>query len=75
MEDWASTFGTVQAQLLDIFPVLQRLPDVLVPVKKKAKFLHEKELELYLLHWNALKRDVEKGTANVSPRMIVFTLR
>ncbi|KAF2443306.1 cytochrome P450 [Karstenula rhodostoma CBS 690.94] len=57
VEDWATTFGTVQAQLLDIFPVLQRLPDFLVPVKRKAKALHAKELKLYLLHWNALKRD------------------
>ncbi|KAK7180398.1 hypothetical protein DPSP01_001825 [Paraphaeosphaeria sporulosa] len=64
VEDWATTFGTVQAQLLDIFPVLQRLPDILVPVKRKAKALHAKELELYLVHWNKLKRDVEKGTAN-----------
>ncbi|KAL1602337.1 hypothetical protein SLS60_005753 [Paraconiothyrium brasiliense] len=64
VEDWASTFGTVQAQLLDIFPILQRLPDVLVPVKKKARALHAKELELYLIHWNKLKQDAHNGTAN-----------
>jgi hypothetical protein len=71
VEDWATTFGTVQAQLLDVFPALQRLPDFLVPVVRKAKALHAKELKLYLLHWNTLKAAVGKGTANVSPPSIV----
>lgn len=66
VEDWATTFLTLQAQLMDVFPVLQKLPDWAYPVKGKARALHKKELELYLVHWNTIKQTTLAGTANVS---------
>lgn len=53
-----------QAQLLDIFPILQRLPDILVPLKREAKRLHASEIKLYRHHWDAVKGATLDGTAN-----------
>jgi cytochrome P450 len=46
--------------------VLQKLPEVLMPIKKRARELNKKEAQLYLGHWMTAKKAVLAGTANVS---------
>ena len=50
---------------LDLFPVLRRLPDFLVPVRAWAKELHRKEKQLYMGHWMDVKKRILNGTAKV----------
>ena len=53
---------TGTAGLIDFYPVLQKLPDFLLPTRKMAKSLHKHEKQLYLKHWLNAKDSVEKGT-------------
>jgi cytochrome P450 len=52
------------AALLDAFPILRNLPDFIIPQKRTAKHMHEKEKQLYLGHWLNAKRAVQTNTAN-----------
>ncbi|KAF1951982.1 cytochrome P450 [Byssothecium circinans] len=60
--EFGELFMTPAAQLLDCFPLLQWLPDALVPIKRKATEHHIKEKELYLRHWMTAKEGVKAGT-------------
>ncbi|GKU16349.1 unnamed protein product [Fusarium langsethiae] len=60
--EFAEINQTGVAALLDSFPVLRKLPDLLLPVQKKAKELHKKEKDLYLSHWLKAKQDIANGT-------------
>lgn len=53
------------AALLDLFPVLRKLPEILLPVKRRAKKLHEAEEILYGGHWSRAKSKIEQGTLKV----------
>lgn len=53
------------AALLDIFPVLRRVPVFLLPMKRRARQLHEAEEKLYGGHWLAAKEKLQKGTLKV----------
>lgn len=64
VEDFSETVISPAAQIIDVFPALQHLPDFLLPVKRLAKRLHEKEAKLYVGHWLDIKESVRKGTAN-----------
>jgi cytochrome P450 len=61
-EHWAEVAGNAASQLLDLFPVLQRLPDFLVPNHRYAKRLHKKEKDLYVGHWLKAKAGIQNGT-------------
>lgn len=54
-----------RAALLDLFPVLRRLPDFCLPMKQHAKRLHLAEEKLYLGHWLRAKEKLEQGTLKV----------
>lgn len=60
--DFADLNQTGTAALIDFFPWLRRLPEVMLPVQRKAKKLHKAEKALYLSHWLKAKEDVLKGT-------------
>lgn len=64
-----AALGT-SAGLLDLFPVLRRLPDVCLPMKRHATRLHEAELTLYGGHWSRAKAKVEKGTSKVRTKIL-----
>ncbi|RYP13624.1 hypothetical protein DL767_010634 [Monosporascus sp. MG133] len=51
------------ANLLNIFPVLRRLPDSLLPVRRLAKELHKSERNLFLGMYMDVKRKLNEGTA------------
>lgn len=59
--EFAEINQTGPAALIDFYPILRRLPDFLLPTRKKAKDLHQTEKELYLKHWlnakNAIKNE------------------
>ncbi|KAJ4986250.1 cytochrome P450 [Stagonosporopsis vannaccii] len=61
-EKWGDLIQTPSAQLLDLFPILQRLPASLRPNYRYAQRLHEREMQLYLGHWMQTKRGLEAGT-------------
>ncbi|KAF4953618.1 hypothetical protein FGADI_5954 [Fusarium gaditjirri] len=60
--EFAKINQTGIAALLDSFPVLRKLPDLLLPVQRKAKELHKKEKDLYLSHWLKAKQDIADGS-------------
>jgi cytochrome P450 len=62
-EKFSQVVGTHTAALLDLFPVLRKLPDFLLPVRRYAKELHEKEIELYIGHWLNVKKAIKNETA------------
>jgi hypothetical protein len=62
------------AQLLDCFPLLQHVPETFMPIKKRARNMHKKELELYLGHWMSTKEKIKNGTVNVSQSEIIHIL-
>ena len=53
------------AALLDLMPVLRRLPDSLLPIKSEGKRLHKKELNLFRGHYLKTKQGLRDGTAKV----------
>lgn len=63
--EFAEINQTGAAGLIDFYPVLRRLPDVLLPTRKKAKDLHTVEKQLYLKHWMNAKSAIEKD--NIRP--------
>lgn len=62
-EKFSEVTGSQTAALLDVFPVLRKLPDWAVPLRKYAKKLHEKESELYMGHWLNVKKKIKDGSA------------
>ena len=54
------------AALIDAFPLLRYIPEAILPIKKRAKQLHEKERDLYVGHWLNVKKAIKSGTAKVS---------
>ncbi|KAI0116554.1 cytochrome P450 [Nemania sp. FL0031] len=54
---------SLTATLLDMFPVLRRLPDFLVPAKRRARAFHQIEHRTFLDLYLAMKEKVLQGTA------------
>ena len=65
-EHWAEVAGSAAAQVLDLFPLLQRLPRFMVPNYLYAQRLHKKEKQLYMRHWLNAKEGIQSGTTMVS---------
>lgn len=59
--EFAEINQTGAAGLVDFFPVLRQLPDLLLPTRKKAKELHRVEKQLYLKHWLNAKAAIKNG--------------
>ncbi|KAJ5482591.1 hypothetical protein N7475_001403 [Penicillium sp. IBT 31633x] len=62
-EKFCEVTGTSTAALIDLFPILKSLPDVLLPMRKYSKELHEQEKDLYVGHWMDAKKSIKYGTA------------
>ena len=70
VEKWSEVMRSSTAAFLDVFPLLRRLPDFMLPMQRYAKELHRKEKALYVGHWMDAKEKINKGTAMV--RLIRF---
>ena len=51
--------------MLDLFPILRRLPSFLLPVYRYAVDLHQAEKALYLGHWFDTKKVIAQGSGKV----------
>jgi len=51
------------AALVDFFPILQALPDFLMPMKAFATEIYEDQTGLYVGHWLEVKSAIQAGTS------------
>ncbi|KAI5854501.1 cytochrome P450 [Durotheca rogersii] len=51
------------AAILDLVPVLRRLPEFLLPIKKEGREIHEREKALFRSHYLKAKQGLQDGTA------------
>lgn len=65
VEKWSEVVGSSAAALLDVYPILRRLPDFMLPMRRHAKKLHKSERELYVGHWLDSKKRVLQRTSKV----------
>lgn len=54
---------TSVAAVVDFFPILQSLPDFLMPLKAFATQVYEDSTELYVGHWLEVKSAIQAGTS------------
>ncbi|KAI1771735.1 cytochrome P450 [Hypoxylon cercidicola] len=54
--------GSRTAALLDLMPILRRLPEQVLPIKREAREVHEKELKLFRGYYLRAKQGLHDGT-------------
>lgn len=54
------------AALVDVFPLLRYLPDFMLPLRRHAKELHQRELNLFVGHYRDTRERLRAGTAKVN---------
>ncbi|KAK4981121.1 hypothetical protein LTR66_001475 [Elasticomyces elasticus] len=62
-ERFSELTGTQSAALLDVFPLLRNLPDILLPVKRYGREIHRREYKLFMEYYTTFKRKINEGTA------------
>ncbi|KAJ6017894.1 hypothetical protein N7451_001273 [Penicillium sp. IBT 35674x] len=60
-EKWGELSGSSSAQLADLYPFLQKLPDFLAPNVNYAKSLFAVERKNYVHHWMKSKQALDTG--------------
>ncbi|KAJ5631511.1 cytochrome P450 oxidoreductase [Penicillium longicatenatum] len=60
-EKWGELAGSSSAQLVDLYPFLQKLPDFLAPNVNYAKGLFTVERKSYVGHWMKSKQALDSG--------------
>lgn len=65
IDDFVPTVGSSGSALLDLYPILRKLPDSMLPAKRKAKIQHANERDLFLGHWTECKQRINNKTAMV----------
>lgn len=66
VEKWSELVGSSTAALLNVYPILRRLPDFMLPLRRYAQELHREEKKLYVGHWMDAKNRIVQGTSKVS---------
>ncbi|KEZ39155.1 hypothetical protein SAPIO_CDS10562 [Scedosporium apiospermum] len=61
-EKWGKLSGSSSAQLADLYPIMQKLPEIIAPNVRYARKLHEVERKLYVGHWLRSKKALDDGT-------------
>ncbi|KAF2653084.1 cytochrome P450 [Lophiostoma macrostomum CBS 122681] len=61
--DFSECIMSPAARLIDMYSFVKYLPEFLVPVKRKARKLHEEEMRLFKGHWLVAKEKALNGTA------------
>ncbi|KAJ4213019.1 hypothetical protein NW759_011280 [Fusarium solani] len=60
-DKWSALSGSASAQLADLYPALQKLPDFIAPNVSYARKLHQAEKKMYLGHWARTKQAIVDG--------------
>jgi hypothetical protein len=60
-EKWGELSGSSSAQLADLYPFMQKLPDFLAPNVNYAKRLFAVEKKNYVGHWMKSKQALDSG--------------
>ncbi|KAK8028131.1 cytochrome P450 [Apiospora marii] len=63
VDEFVPTIGSTGAALFDLYPILRKFPDWMLPAKKKAKVQHANEKQLFLDHWTACKERINNKTS------------
>ncbi|PGH10795.1 hypothetical protein AJ79_05268 [Helicocarpus griseus UAMH5409] len=53
--------GSGSSALLDLYPILRKLPDFMLSMRRYAKELGQREKELYVSHWLEAKNGIKSG--------------
>lgn len=64
VEEFVTLGNASLAAFADFFPILRALPELLLPVKAKARKLYERQSTLYIGHWMGVKKAIAAQTAN-----------
>ncbi|RDW79387.1 hypothetical protein BP6252_04025 [Coleophoma cylindrospora] len=62
-DQFSEVTASPTAALLDVFPILRRLPDILLPIKKHGRDIHRREFKLFSDHYLNTKKKLQNGTA------------
>ncbi|KAG8164286.1 hypothetical protein KVR01_006204 [Diaporthe batatas] len=63
LQEFSRVSGTQTAHLLNMFPILRRLPDFFLPARKHAAKLHQDEKALLVGLYQDVERKLRSGTA------------
>ncbi|KAK2607111.1 hypothetical protein N8I77_005815 [Diaporthe amygdali] len=63
VEKWSDVMASSAAATLEVFPILRKLPDFMLPMRRYAQELHREEKILYVGHWMDTKRKILQNTA------------
>lgn len=63
VENFTEVAQSAAGNLFEVFPILRRLPDILLPPRRLARQQHKRESKFYLGLWNQVKKDDEAGRA------------
>lgn len=66
VEELSTIGGSLTGAILEVYPALRKLPDIMWPVVRRAKNSHEGERDLFVGHWLDVKRAASEGTSKVS---------
>ncbi|OAL39602.1 hypothetical protein AYO20_00999 [Fonsecaea nubica] len=59
---WSEVSESASSQLADLYPILQKLPNFMLPSIRKGKHVHQVGRELYTEHWLKAKQHLKDGT-------------
>ncbi|OAL53492.1 cytochrome P450 [Pyrenochaeta sp. DS3sAY3a] len=63
-ERWGKLVGAASGQLLDVFPLLRKVPPPLLPAYRAAYQLAADEADLYMRNWTTAKSKILSGTCH-----------
>lgn len=69
IDEFVPAVGSSGSALLDLYPILRKLPDFMLPARRKAKVQHASERDLFLGHWTEFKQRINNKTAMVWTHM------
>lgn len=65
VERWSQVMGSTTGALLDMYPILRNLPDLVLPARRMCREYHRQEKELFVGLWHEAKQKIGNGTALV----------
>ncbi|KAK0622035.1 cytochrome P450 [Bombardia bombarda] len=62
-ESFSEMMGSKASNLLNVYPILRKLPDIFLPMRKFGKELHERERRLFMGHYQDTRARLKDGTS------------